>query len=149
MNRGYLLDTNVVSATAPQRRPTIDPAIGAARAWVLANDGALFLPAIAIAEIGVGIGHLEASGADRKAGKLAEWLATTVQVFAERIREFDTEAALRTRMLARAARSAGIAPGFADLAVAAIALRHDLVIATRNTRHFTALGVTTIDPFVA
>jgi len=149
VSRGFLLDTNVVSATAPQRRPTVDAASEAARAWVLANDGALFLPVMAVAEISVGIGRLEASGAVRKAAELAEWLAITVLVFADRIRELDTEAALRTRTLARVARSAGIEPGFADLAIAAIAVRHDLTIATRNTRHFAALGVATVDPFAA
>jgi predicted nucleic acid-binding protein len=40
-------------------------------------------------------------------------------------------------------------PGFADVATAATASMHGLVLLTRNMRHFEPLGLTAIDPVVA
>jgi predicted nucleic acid-binding protein len=45
------------------------------------------------------------------------------------------------------ARAAGLAPGFADIAIAATAVHHGLTILTRNLRHFEPLGIAVIDPF--
>jgi hypothetical protein len=53
---GYLLDTVVISATAPDRRDVLPPEKAAARAWVRANEARLFLPVTAVAEIAAGIG---------------------------------------------------------------------------------------------
>ncbi len=45
------------------------------------------------------------------------------------------------------ARAAGQAPGFADLAIAATAVAHDLTVLSRNLRHFAPLCVPAADPF--
>jgi predicted nucleic acid-binding protein len=57
-------------------------------------------------------------------------------------------------MIARAAgrlhgiaRGIGISPAFADLAIAATAATHGLIILTRNLRHFGPLGLPVLDPF--
>ncbi len=44
-------------------------------------------------------------------------------------------------------RAAGHAPGFADLAIAAMAGVHDLTVLTRNMRHFAPLDIPAHDPF--
>jgi predicted nucleic acid-binding protein len=145
---GFLLDTNVISATAPDRRTVPEPAKRAARAWIVANRDDLHLPVTAIAEITAGIGLREASGAIRHAVDLAAWLRTVIDLYPERILAMDLEAALHARALARKARAAGVAVGFADLTVACIAQRHRLTVVTRNVRDFAPMGIETVDPFV-
>jgi predicted nucleic acid-binding protein len=49
--------------------------------------------------------------------------------------------------LADLARGRGHSPGFADVAIAATARRHDLIILSRNERHFATMDVAVIDPF--
>ena len=41
----------------------------------------------------------------------------------------------------------GQSPGFADIIIAATASAHNLILLTRNERHFNPLGVKTINPF--
>jgi toxin FitB len=50
-------------------------------------------------------------------------------------------------VLAEAAQAPGRYPGFADIAIAAIAKSRDLVIVTLNLRHFELLGVGMLNPF--
>jgi hypothetical protein len=47
------------------------------------------------------------------------------------------------------AHALGLAPGFADLAIAGIAQAHGLIVLTRNLRHFAPLGIAASDPFAA
>jgi 4-aminobutyrate--pyruvate transaminase len=147
VSRGFLLDTNVISATAPDRREVPDAAKQAARVWILAHQAELFLPVIAVAEVAAGIGLREASGATRHAADLAAWLRAVLAAYPERVLGFDSWAALQARELARTARAAGVEPGFADLTLACIARAHGLVLATRNARHFTPMGLDVVDPF--
>lgn len=149
MTAGYLLDTNVISATAPDRTPVPDAAKLRARAWIRANEPALFLPVTAVAEVAAGIGAREAGGATRHARDLAAWLAAVLGAHPDRVLPFDAEAALQARRLVARARGAGHSPGFADLTVACIAAARGLVVATRNLRDFLPMGVEAIDPFAA
>jgi len=144
---GFLLDTNVISAAPPDRRPIPDPAKTAARAWIVANQSRLFLPVTAIAELAAGIGEREAAGAIRHATLLAEWLHAVLTLYPDRILPLDPEAALQARHLSRTARQSGTTPGFADLTVACIAKARGLAVATRNIRDFTPMGIEAVDPF--
>ena len=143
----FLLDTNLLSATAPARRIEEDAPKQAARAWLAAQADHIFLPAIAIGEIAAGIGAREAAGATRHAMELAAWLQAMLTAHPHRILPFDTAAALHLRALNAKARRAGHAPSFADLGIAAIARQHGLTVATRNTKDFAPMGIETIDPF--
>ena len=58
-------------------------------------------------------------------------------------------AARETGLIADRARARGLAPGFADLAIAGIATAHGLTILTRNLRHFAPLDVPAHDPYAA
>lgn len=117
--------------------------------WLELHRRRVFLPTVVLAEIASGIGRLDAADASRRAAGIAAWLDALHSEVADRVLPLDAAAALLLRGLSAAAQRAGIAPGFADLAIAAIALRHDLTIATRNTRHFAPMGVATVDPFAA
>lgn len=140
---GYLVDTSVISALAPGK-PVVPPAVAD---WLRARTIELFLPAVAIAEIEQGICKLRRLGGRGRADGLTRWLDEFVLVYDARILPLDTIAARRTGQIADMATAAGRHPGFADVAIAAIASAHTLVILTRNVRHFAGLGVALIDPF--
>jgi toxin FitB len=147
LSDGFLLDTNVISAAAPDRRAVPEAAKAVARQWIVDNQSRLFLPVTAIAEIAAGIGAREAVGAPRHATDLAAWLRGILDAYPDRVLMLDTEAALHARALTRHARHVGAVVGFADLTVACIARAHGLVVATRNIQDFASLGIETLDPF--
>lgn len=103
MTGGFLLDTNVMSAPAPDRRTVPDAAKTAARSWIADHRTNLFVPVIAIAEIAAGVGAREATGASRHAADLAAWLKSLLLAYPERVLVLDAEAALHARMLTRKA----------------------------------------------
>ncbi len=140
----YLLDTNVISMGAPTR----SPAHGLA-AWMERNSAALYLSVITIAEIEDGIPKARRTGAAVKAARLSEWLDAIVHLYSARILALDVAASRVLGRLADRARATGQAPGFADLAIGAIAQVHGHVVLTRNLRHFRPLGVESLDPFEA
>lgn len=138
----YLVDTDVISAAAPaKRRPPelLD--------WMDRNSGRIRLSAVTIAEIEDGIAKARREGASRKAAALAQWLNLLVHLYAERVLPFDVAAAHIAGRLSDLARSKGQAPGFADVAIAATAKAHDLIVLTRNLKHFAAFGIAALDPF--
>jgi len=139
----YLVDTNIISITAPSR-----PAQASVAAWLEKNTASLFISVITIAEIEDGIAKARREGASRKAGNLIGWLESLLHLYAPRILPFDLPAARIAGHLADLARGQGQAPGAADIMIAATAQRHGLTILTRNLRHFLPLGVPAHDPFV-
>jgi hypothetical protein len=138
----YLVDTNVISVTAPTA--------GARRAdliaWMDSHSADLFLSAITIAEIADGIAKAKREGAKRKAAALSAWLRTVLHLYGDRVLAFDTPTAEIAGGLSDLARSRGHAPGFADIAIAATARRHDLTILSRNERHFAPMAAAVVDP---
>jgi predicted nucleic acid-binding protein len=82
----YLVDTNVISATAPStavRRPALVE-------WMDSHSSDLFLSAITIAEIADGIAKAKREGAKRKASGLSAWLKTVLHLYADRVLPFDS-----------------------------------------------------------
>lgn len=140
----YLVDTNVISAGAPSR--IASPALVA---WMDAHSATLFLSAVTIAEIEDGIIKARREGATRKAKDLAAWLETLLHLYDDRVLGFDTPTARLAGALSDRARAQGVAPGFADIIIAATAQFHGLTILSRNLKHFEPLGITVLDPFVA
>lgn len=140
---GFLLDTSVVSALAPGKAPLAhDFAV-----WLQRHSDRLFLPAIAVAEIQQGICKLRRQGAAERAAALTRWLDGLMAGYAERILPLDGQAARLAGEISDRAMAGGHHPGFADVAIAAIAAERDLVLLTRNTRHFAPLGIPQADPF--
>jgi predicted nucleic acid-binding protein len=140
---GWLLDTDVLSAFAPGRH-SIPPD---AAAWFDDRTDELYLSAITAAEIEAGIAKLFRTGATRRAGALRMWFDRIVAVYADRVLSFDLAAARVAGSLGDAAQATGRHPGFADVAIAAIAKAHELVVVTLNQRHFDSLGVEVFNPF--
>ncbi len=133
----YLLDTNVVSELR-RKRPH-----GAVLAWVSSmRDADLHLSAVTIGELQTGVERTR----DRDASKAAELEAWITQIVSSYIILPMDALAFRewARLMHR--RSSTLAQ---DAMIAATAAVHDLVVATRNVRDFTPLGIRTVNPFEA
>jgi predicted nucleic acid-binding protein len=139
----YLVDTNVVSESAPSRAKTSADLIE----WMDGHSAELYLSAVTIAEIEDGIAKARRERATRKAANLTAWLEAVLHLYGNRILAFDVTTARIAGALSDLARSKGAAPGFADIVIAATARSHKLTILTRNTRHFEPMEVATINPF--
>jgi predicted nucleic acid-binding protein len=139
----FLLDANVISALAPTRpeRPAslVD--------WLDRNSGRLFLSVVTATEIRAGIAKAAREGATRKAESLSNWWNAVEYFYGERILPFDLKAAALAGAMADRARGLGQAPGFADIAIAATADANELVLLTRNRKHFDPLYNRVVDPF--
>lgn len=141
--QGYLLDTSVVSALAPGRETYLPSVFGE---WLQAHDAQLFLPAIAVAELSQGIAKLQRSGGMQRAERLEAWLDGLITGFKDRILPLDAQATRLAGRISDAAMAQGRHPGFADVAIAALAQNAGLVLLTRNLKHFEPLGVNCADP---
>ncbi len=141
---GYLLDTNVISMLSPARTEATPAFLG----WLdrMDADGKLFLSVVTIHEIEKGIALLEHKRATGKAARLKVWLAGLIATYDDKIFSIDTVAATSAGQLEARAMSAGRKPGMADALIAGIAKARDLVVVTRNTKHFEAFGVEVFSP---
>jgi toxin FitB len=139
----YLVDTNVISAGAPSKGVAAADLVK----WMDEHSAELYLSAVTVTEIEDGIAKARREPATRKAAGLTAWLETLLHLYGNRILAFDVAAARVAGGLSDLARSKGVAPGFADIVIAATAHSHQLTILTRNTRHFEPLGVPTVNPF--
>ena len=133
----YLLDTNVVSALRVRGRNR------SFEAWAVSIPvGDQFVTATTVAEIQRGVIAKERSDA-RQGSILRRWFDDHVlPAFADRVLPFDLSAAriLATYLVPEHA-------PFADALIAAVAESADMTIATRNTKHFEALGVPCLNPW--
>jgi predicted nucleic acid-binding protein len=115
--------------------------------WFERHTEELYLSAITVAEVETGIAKLRRVGSPRRADDLREWFDRILNFYGDRVLAFDIAAARIAGALGDSAVVAGRYPGFADVAIAAIATAHELTILTRNLRHFEALRVAAHDPF--
>ena len=143
--RGWLLDTNVLSAVGSGRRPVPSDVV----TWIRVRTEALHRSTISAAEIETGIVKLRRTGANRRADYLREWFDRILDDYADRVLPFDLAAARVAGALSDAAQAAGRHPGFADVAIAAIAKTRELVVVILNQRHFDPLGVEAFNPFAS
>ena len=142
MSSGYLLDTSVLSMLAPGR-----PApSGRLTAWLRQNDNEIYISAVTIAEIEQGICKLRRAGGAERAEALAQWLGALLAEGAARILPLDAAVGRVAGRLSDEATAVGRHPGFPDVAIAATAITHDLILMTGNGKHFAPLGVAFIDP---
>ena len=146
MLKGYLLDTSVVSVLAPGRESFVPTPLSE---WLQAHHKQLYLPCIAIAEMAQGIGKLRRAGGAERADRLDRWLDGLLSIYADRILPLDAQAARLAGDISDAAIAQGRRPGFADVAIAALAQNAGLLLLTCNLKHFEPLGVACADPLVA
>ena len=110
------------------------------------REGRVFLSVVTIHEIEKGIALLEHKAATAKAAALKGWLAGLVSTYDDKIIGLGAAvAALSGQAEARAITSRHD-PGMADAVIAGIAKAHDLVVLTRNAKHFLPLGAAAASP---
>jgi toxin FitB len=136
----FLLDTNVVSELT-RRMPE-----QAVLDWVAARRASsLYLAVVTLGELVRGVARLR-TGARRD--QLRAWLTDLLtRQFEGRILAFDREAAVIWGQLLGEGDRAGRPRAVLDAQIAAIALRHDLVLVTRNVSDFEGTGVRMVNPW--
>lgn len=137
----YLLDTNVVSMTAPTKA-VVSREIAE---WMSVNTERLFISVVTASEIVHGIVRAQRSGAVSKATRLRTWWTAIENHYGQRFLAFDLDAAHAAGRIADNARA--FAPQYQDLAIAATADVHGLTVLTFNERHFAPLGVLYVNPW--
>ena len=145
MSAGYLLDTSVISLLAPGRSAP-SPELAD---WIRRHTNDLYLSAVTIAEIEQCICKLRRTGGMERANRLTAWLDALLATSSDRVLPLDSRVGREAGILSDRALAIGRHPGFADVAIAATASTHSLVLLTQNGRHFEPLGVTVIDPVAA
>ena len=116
--------------------------------WLQANHKQLYLPSIAIAEMAQGICKLRRAGGAERADRLDSWLDGLLGTYADRILPLNAQAARLAGQISDAAIAKGRHPGFADVAIAALAQNAGLLLLTCNLKHFEPLGVACADPLI-
>jgi toxin FitB len=132
----YLVDANVLS------EPTKQSADSKVVAWLNANETNLTVDSIIIGELRIGILALPRG---RKRDRLEEWFETVVETID--CIPWDAMISQRWASLVVELKRKGKAVPLLDGMIAATALQHNLVVATRNIRDFQKTGVKTLNPF--
>jgi predicted nucleic acid-binding protein len=133
----FLLDTVVLSELRKRDR---NPGLAE---WVSRQSGAdLFLSVISIGEIERGICSV-AEKDPEFAERLTVWRDKLLMVYADRLLPVSVMVARQWGRLSVKAGNAG-----ADILIAATAREHGLTVITRNTLHFSLIGVAVHNPWV-
>jgi predicted nucleic acid-binding protein len=134
-----LLDTCVISESL---KPEPEACL---LAWLeTLDEDRVFLPSIALGELQKGV-ELLPEGRKRTALRL--WLEQLRQRFTGKILPFDEDAALAWGSLCARLSKEGKPGPAVDGMIAAIALRHRAILATRNEVDFASMGVEIINPW--
>jgi predicted nucleic acid-binding protein len=139
----YLVDTDVLSATAPTKVQPDERL----REWIRNHSHDLYLSVVTLLELSHGLNWLHHRGASAKAARLRLWIETVCGYYADRLLPVDLPVALRAGELIANARAAGIRVGTEDAIIAATAQLRGYVVLTANTRHFVPLSVAHLNPF--
>ena len=133
-----LLDTNVLSELI---KPAPDPRVVR---WTRHSADALAVPTIAVAEMAYGIEKLVTG---RRREVLLAALRRLVAEFADRLLDFNVNAAWAYGQILATARRSGRPMAVPDAAIAAIAATHGCAVATRNVKDFAITGLDIINPW--
>lgn len=141
MSGGYLLDTSIVSTLYPGRPEATPELIG----WLRSREEMTFFSSVTIFELTQGIEKLTRAGAHSRAAAFGRWVDDLIVDFGDRILLVDIDVARKAGSLSDAALAIGRHPGVTDILIAATAKVHDLLLLTRNVRHFEPLGIAIAD----
>lgn len=133
----YLLDTCVLSEW---RKP--EPDQGVTEWFESARPRELFLSVITIGEIRRGIAKLELRGEHRRAADIESWLASTTELFGDRLAPVTVAVADEW-----GGSDARATVPTADGLIAATAKVHGWTVVTRNTKDFEPTGARLLNPF--
>jgi predicted nucleic acid-binding protein len=137
-----LLDTNVISALM-RREPD-----GVVVRWLDGQPAeSIWTTSITVFEVAAGL-HLLPRGRHREDLERA-FDALLTDDLDGRIQSFDTAAATAAGEIAAGRRRTGRTLEIRDVQIAGIAVARRAQLATRNTRHFTDLGIVLFDPWSA
>lgn len=132
----FLVDANILSEpTEPAPNPRVVE-------WLRANEPDIAVDPIILGEIRFGI-LLVPKGKRRV--RLEQWFAAGVQQL--QCLAWEAQTGLRWAALLAGLRVSGRSMPIKDSLIAATALVHELVVATRNRADFETAGVNVIDPF--
>jgi predicted nucleic acid-binding protein len=137
----FLLDTNAFSEIV---RTSRDQGLADWLATVEEDD--LFISVLTIGEVTRGVLLLPQGERRRQIRDATDHL---IADYGERVLDLDEGVARQWGELSARYKSAGIVVGVADELIAATALRHDLVMVTRNTRHFEHGGCKLLSPWTS
>ena len=132
----YLVDANVLS------EPTKPVPSSKVVDWLSANEENLVVDSIVVGELCVGIFSLPRG---RKRARLERWFGDVVQTID--CLPWDATISRRWAKLVVDLKQKGDKLPLLDSMIAATALQHDLIVATRNTRDFKKAGLKVFDPF--
>ena len=138
----YLIDTDVISEL--RKKDQANPGVVAFFKEVSSRDTALYLAAVTIGELRRGVELIRYRGDTRQAQTLERWLSRLLAVYRDNVLSFDEDVAQVWGRLRVPHPENPL-----DKQIAATALIHDLVLVTRNVKHFAATGVKLINPFSA
>jgi predicted nucleic acid-binding protein len=113
-------------------------------AWIGTNQGKLAISTIVLGEIAFGIERIRP---DQRARRFEGFLARTRSHFAGRIHGFDEESAMIYGVIMGEAHRRGRDLTVPDGMIAAIALHHNAILATRNTADFSFLKMKLANPW--
>ena len=139
--KGWLLDTNVVSALInPRGAPSV-------KTWASAQDEETFyISVLTLAEYDKGIHNLPADHEDRP-----RYIASRdalAERFGPRVLSLDDDSVRRWgRLSGEVKRTSGHPPPVIDALLAASAIEHDLYLVTRNVKDTKPTGATVYDPW--
>jgi predicted nucleic acid-binding protein len=132
----YLVDANVLSEpTRPQPEVNVI-------SWLRANEREIAIDPVILGEVRFGILLLPRS---KRRQRLEDWFEAGIRKID--CLPWDLETGIRWADLLAGLRKRGQAMPIKDSLIAATALRHDLILATRNIRDFASAGVRTVNPF--
>lgn len=136
----YLVDTDVISEARKGERANV----GVSTFFRSASRDAtpLFLSAITVGELRQGTEIIRHRGDKPQAARLERWLDRITSDYADSILPFDEETAHVWGRL-----SVPHPENPLDKQIAATALIYDLIVVTRNSRHYKPTGVRVVNPF--
>jgi predicted nucleic acid-binding protein len=136
----YLVDTDVVSEL--RKKDKANPGVAAFFKDAAARDLPLYLAAVTVGELRRGVELIRHRGDLRQARLLERWLELVLTDYGESIVSLDADVAQVWGRLRVPHPENPL-----DKQIAATALLYDLVLVTRNVRHFASTGVKLLDPF--
>lgn len=135
-----VLDTNVISEVV---RPRPDERVVA---WLESLSGPVAITAITLAELMAGLGRLPNG---RRKAELTTRIESVLEEYRgpDSVLPFDDSCASHYAEVFVTSEKAGLPISMADAQIAAICLRHDAVLGTRNVKDFVHTGVDLVDPW--
>jgi toxin FitB len=135
-----ILDTNIISEPAKPHPNT------KVMQWLDQLDlASCYITAITVAELLAGVERLPPGKKREKLKAIIDYIVN--DSFAGRVLSFDLVSAHHYAFAIEKLRRVGLNGMNIDVMIAAVALAHDMDVATRDSRPFDAVGVQTINPW--